>query len=257
MTDIDTRWQTYRELVPLNQEPKDSKAKSLRDELILEHLELATRVANKMLRSMPDHIQRGDIESYAIIGLIRAISRYDPAFGVPFESYARTNMRSVILDSIRALDWAPRSLRKQERELNVAKQQLIQELGRTPLVDDLAKKLNLTSDNIAEINQKSYMSGVTSLHEYSDPDAANSFSKIPSSVDIEEQVFARQIMQLIANIVSRLPFKEAVVVALHYYQGKKLAEVAECLGISEVKAGFLHSEAVSKIWQGIENARNA
>jgi RNA polymerase sigma factor for flagellar operon FliA len=86
-----------------------------REEIILEHYAFVQRVAGKMSRSLPAHVDKQDLVSYGTIGLIRALNNFDPKAGVEFETYAAPSVRSVILDELRKEDWAPRSLRRSQR----------------------------------------------------------------------------------------------------------------------------------------------
>lgn len=245
-TAIDYCWDDYRALVPINTEPIDDKAFAMREKIILQHLELTRRVAAKMMRTMPNHIDTDDLESYAKIGLMRAISRYNHQLGVPFEAYAMTNMRSVILDGIRSLDWAPRSLRRKERELFNAHTALRHELEHEPTKEDLALKLGVTIAEVNDTRQKSSAASTAYLEENTEV-----VNRRTTSLDTEEVALVQRLRDGVACAVQKLPFREAVVIALHYYEGLKLADVAEALGVSEVKAGMLHTEAITKIWESI------
>lgn len=236
-------WSDYRALVPIGEDPTDEKSLRMREDVILEHLPLTRRVALKMLKSMPNHVDKDDLESWATLGLLRAVQKFNHELGVPFEAYASQSMRSVIMDGIRDLDWAPRSLRRKNREILKAETELRNVHGRTPSNAEVAEKMGLA---VQDISYTKYRSDIAS-HAY----LAECDEAMNHKVDMEATEQAFQIRQAVVNAIKLLPFREAVVIVLHYYHGKKLAEVAKLLGVSEVKAGAIHTEAVTGIWTQI------
>ena len=86
-----------------------------RDELILHYAPLVHFVAGRMGVGLPGHVERADLVSYGIFGLIDAVERFDPDRGCRFETYAIARIKGNILDELRSLDWVPRSVRAKAR----------------------------------------------------------------------------------------------------------------------------------------------
>lgn len=242
-------WDYFRSISPINTTPdKGTEAWRLREQIILNYLYLTKRIVAKMKKSMPSHVDSDDLESWATIGLMQAVQRYDQTMGVPFEAFCTQRARSVIMDGIRDADWAPRSLRKKQRDIAKAEEEFRQEKGREPTNVEISNRLEIP---VEEISATKYRSEIAS-HTYIEGslEAQNK----PISTDSEEDELVDLLKSATAKAVATMPIRQAVVVAMHYYEDRKLSEIAKLLRTSEVKVGALHAEAVLKIWQALANA---
>src|SRR6185437_7009836 len=89
----------------------------------------------------------GDLISVGVLGLIDAAGRYKASTGVPFDAFARRRVQGAMLDALRDLDWAPRSLRKLRRELDSTIGRLRHDLGREPEEGEIASAMGLSSQD--------------------------------------------------------------------------------------------------------------
>ncbi|HEU0169586.1 MAG TPA: sigma-70 family RNA polymerase sigma factor, partial [Chloroflexota bacterium] len=101
-----------------------------REQLILQYVPLVKYVVGRLAISLPHFLTSEDIISYGVVGLIDAIERYEAGRNVKFSTYAIARIRGAIIDELRSLDWMPRQVRKQAREIEQATSRLDQELGR-------------------------------------------------------------------------------------------------------------------------------
>jgi RNA polymerase sigma factor for flagellar operon FliA len=106
-----------------------------REALIVESLPLIKHIAHKVAMRLPATIELRDLVNAGVIGLLDAIDKFEPERGVKFKTYAEVRVRGAILDSLRDLDWAPRSLRKKSKDLERVYAELGQKLGR-PATDE-------------------------------------------------------------------------------------------------------------------------
>ena len=88
-----------------------------RDELVVSHLPLVKFIVDRIASSLPPHLDRDDLRSAAVIGLISAAERFDPSRGVQFKTFAEQRIRGTIMDELRAQDWLTRSLRDKFKRL--------------------------------------------------------------------------------------------------------------------------------------------
>ena len=86
--------------------------------------------------------------SAGVVGLVQAIDRFTPVQGVKFESYAVPRIRGAILDSLRSLDWVPRSVRARSRQIQGAITDLQNELGRSATDAEIAQRLGISADEL-------------------------------------------------------------------------------------------------------------
>lgn len=236
------KWDDYRVLVPLGTEPTCSQGIRLRDDLIIEHIGLAKQVASNMLQKMPSHVDRGGIRSLAYEGLMRAVSKYNHKINDSFEAYATQTMQRRVLDGLRELDWAPRSLRRKMREIEKTEEKLKQRWHRSPTDAEIAVELGVPVSEVADTRNRSE----AAAHAYIE-DSAEALN-MQAEDRGEENDLAKQIRSATTQAVRNLPFKEALVLCLHYYENKTLADVASMMGVSEVKVGALHKDAVLHVW---------
>src|SRR5437660_7487842 len=88
-----------------------------RDQLIVDHLPLVKYLAQRIATRLPASVEVNDLISAGIVGLIDAVEKFEPERNIKFTTYARRRICGAILDDLRSLDWAPRSLRKKARDL--------------------------------------------------------------------------------------------------------------------------------------------
>src|SRR5687768_15988372 len=101
-----------------------------RDRLVMEHVPLVKTLAQRLAQRLPSQVEVSDLVSVGVLGLINAAARYKPTLGVPFDAFARRRVQCAMLDSLRDLDWAPRSLRRLRRDVDSAIAAARRKLGR-------------------------------------------------------------------------------------------------------------------------------
>ena len=127
---------------------------SARERKIVRHLPLVKYVIARMFSTLPAFVDRDDLFQAGMVGLIQAVDSFDSSRSVKLESYAIPRIRGAILDSLRELDWAPRSVRRKTVAAERAIDQLESELGRTPSEEEVASKLNITKNHLIYLLQK-------------------------------------------------------------------------------------------------------
>ena len=102
------------------------------ERLMIEHLPIVRFIARRIHERLPQHVPIEDLYSAGVVGLLDALSKFDPSKQVQFRSYAQFRIRGAVLDSLRTLDWSPRELRRKGRAVEQAIQTLTARVGRTP-----------------------------------------------------------------------------------------------------------------------------
>jgi len=147
--------------------PQSSPAldETQREQIILEHIGLVKYIVGRVAVRLPDSVDREDLESAGIVGLIKAADRYEPGRGVKFATYASTVIRGEVMELLRSRDWAPRSVRKRYRELEDAIAQLQRQLGRQPSETEICQRLRLSPSEYQELLSLTSSLAVSSLEE--------------------------------------------------------------------------------------------
>jgi RNA polymerase sigma factor for flagellar operon FliA len=223
-----------------------------RDELILRYAPLVQYVAARLGAGLPSHVERADLVSYGIFGLIDAVERFDPGRGCRFETYAIARIKGNIVDELRSLDWVPRSVRAKARSIERALARLEAKLHRSPSEAELADALGMNDDQLRQaLSQVSLMSLVT----FDAAVGAAATDDQPLTVgdtlaDDDDPLAAVELAELrrsLADAIERLSERERVVVSLYYHDGLTLAEIGEVLGVTESRACQIHAKAVSRL----------
>ena len=123
------------------QQYKQSGNAGLRDRLVLTFAPLVKYIVYKKVREMPARCEVEDFISVGLEALIRSIDRYDPSKGATLEQYAWTRIHGAVLDELRRQDWAPRSIRRWERDLEKAIEEFTALHGRHPSTEELAEAI--------------------------------------------------------------------------------------------------------------------
>ena len=225
---------------------------SQREKLLLKYARLVKYVVNRMLISIPPCLEKDDLISAGTIGLLEAIDKYNSQKGINFETYAIYRIRGAILDELRSVNWAPRTVQEKARELERTYRNLEQRLGRMTTDEEVAQEMGITVEELyhrldvargispLSLEQFQYSpnggGGVTLLDSLS--------SNSPSPLAATEKVELREV---IAQVLSSLPEKERMVMALYYYEGLTLKEIGEVLHLSESRVCQIHTKVIIKL----------
>ncbi len=127
-----------------------SMGEESRGTLVEEHLWLVDRLVGQTARRFPNHVERNELWSAGVLGLVEAARRYDATLNVPFPAYAAARVRGEMLEAARGADLASRRLRRSLRDLAGVVEQLTQELGRVPNIEEVAVRSHLDSNLVRQ-----------------------------------------------------------------------------------------------------------
>ncbi len=225
----------------------------LRQRLLEEYLPLVKNVAGRMAMGFPKSVELSDLVNTGVIGLIEALSNFDPSRGVKFETYAIPRIRGAILDELRSLDWVPRSTRAKSREIERATSKLENQLGRPPSEKELAKSLRISSHELFSALDDVSSTTMLSLDELVYKEEDN--RQVPRVETLEDlstenvlgELEKEELKAYLIEAISHLSEQERLVVALYYYEELTLKEIGEVMQISESRVSQIHTKAVLKL----------
>ena len=221
-----------------------SRDAGARDWLVVHYAGLVKFVAGRLSAGLPRSVDTGDLVSAGVFGLMNAIDRFDPAQGVKFESYAIPRIRGAILDSLRALDWVPRTVRSRSRAVQDAIGQLEGSLGRAPTDEEIAAHLSIGTDELGDWLADIAAGSVGPLdHVAIDSAAADDTHETQPGLALEQA----ELRDAMRREIGRLPEREQAVLILYYDDGLTLAEIGEALGVTESRVSQIHSKAVLQL----------
>jgi RNA polymerase sigma factor for flagellar operon FliA len=222
-----------------------------RDEVLRRHLPLVRRVVQRLAARKPPHIEIDDLVSWGIVGLLDAITKYDPRKEASFSTYAQFRIRGAVLDHLRSLDWVPRSVRQKASLIEKVAHGLEGTLGRPPSEEEIAGELGVSLDDYQELLTRI---GEMTLFSIEDLGFRSGEERLKLEQQIEEDdidplgaLLTRERVDLVAEAVRRLPEREQVVVSLYYHEELTMKEVGAVLGLTESRVSQLHSQAMLRL----------
>ncbi len=223
---------------------------SEREHLLTENLPEVRYIARRIHDRLPSHVQFDDLLHAGILGLIDAVDKFDPGKNVQLKSYARFRIRGAILDSLRQLDWSPRSLRRQARRIEEAHRDLAALLGHAPSEPELATHLGLDLAEFQRLLGELRGLDLGSLHSQSDE---SGFEDQMSGVAVrpEEDPFTvtlrSEIRLLLSQAIDELEEKGRQVLALYYLEELTMKEVGMIMNIGESRVSQIHTAALIQL----------
>jgi RNA polymerase sigma factor for flagellar operon FliA len=220
-----------------------------RNRLVVEHVGLVKALASRLAQRVPAQVEVNELLSVGMIGLIDAAGRYRPTLGVPFDAFARRRVHGAMLDSLRDLDWAPRSARKMRRDVDATINRLRHELAREPVGAEIAGALNVSE---AEYDKMLDRIRAVDLGTMRQLDAGTSDSPVMEvAIDPGEgqQVLLEraELKEHLTRAISELPERERQILSLYYHEELTLAEIGQVIGVGESRVSQLRTQAIARL----------
>jgi len=208
---------------------------------------LARRVARRFAETSEPF---DDLCQVAMIGLLKAVDRYDPQFGVRFGTFATPTILGELRRHFRDHTWAvhvPRGAKELRIQINSAIDEMTGPLGRSPTVDELAQRLNLRPEQILEGLEASSVYSAVSLDGLQGVEPSDENDMRTNDV-LDRQVLAR--------LLGRLPERERNILYLRYFHELSQAQIADRVGTSQVHVGRLIAASLNSLREWAEEPKS-
>ena len=220
-----------------------------RDMIILRYAHLVSITAGRLHRPMPAGVERDDLQSAGMLGLIKAVDQFDPERKIKFETYAITLIRGAILEMMRADDWVPRLVRDQQKQYAQANTRLEGQLGRHATEAETATEMGISPEKMDQMASTMSRSFLQSLD---DVRLSGEQLRVIDTVPTAEPspmdcLVVRDRHRALVTAVDQLPDRERLVLGLYYTESFTFKEIGEALTVSESRAYQLHSQAVARM----------
>jgi len=267
-----------RSVEPLNREPlnrggDDSTIQRLNDSttsreplnesaLVDQYLHLVRSVCSNIAITLPAHVDRDDLYSNGLLGLIYALRNFKSDPNATLETYARIRIRGAILDGLRAADWIPRLIHKKARKVERIIIELEREHGRAPLPAEIAKALHITLATYERWEQEIrppqfYYLDAPPLdlegdsHYETQPEVTDHNQETPS-----EHAQRNESSAMLVARLNALPDKQRHVLWLFYFKGMRLWEIAGLCCVAECRVSQIHHEGLDSLARNPEVRRH-
>lgn len=244
--DVRQTWARYNE----------SRDPALRQELITRNMHLVRYVVERLGFGV-SHLDREDLISEGIVGLIDAVDRFDPERGIQFVTYATIRIRGQILDALRTRDMLPRSARRRVKGMQDAVQTLVATLGEPPSEEQLAEFMNVSPEQLQQTLCDASLE-ICSLDAplVEDGEAFSLQNLLEASEDGEpaEQHDRSELREELRVALRRLPERQQLLLSLYYVEELTMREIGEVLSVSESRVSQLHAQAIMSLRALLETA---
>ena len=222
--------------------PDDREA---RDELFERYAGFAASIARRYRTR--DH-RTEDLEQVGMLGLVRALERFDPAVGVKFTSFAGPWIAGVVKRHLRDHGWSmrvPRSLKDGSLAVRRARDELSQSLGRDPSMDEIAAALDVSPEEVREAIQAGDAYSLASLDAPVGSEDGNSVGDLMGGLDPD--LAMAEDWPAIEAVLEHLSDREQQILYLRYFEDLTQAEIAPIVGVSQVHVSRLLTKSLEKV----------
>jgi len=193
-------------------------------------------------------VDADDLRNIASMALLQAAHSYDSSRGVPFEIYARMRIRGSILDEIRKHQPLSRTVYSRRRDLERSIEELRIELNRQPSEEEIAARLGTSVAQYHALLDQLRPVIFVPIHQMLEGDddfaaAGHQVEDLNHGGPVDQTV-TKELHELIRDRIVELPKQHQKVLALFYYEGLRMKDIAELLGVSESRICQINTEAV-------------
>jgi RNA polymerase sigma factor FliA len=218
----------------------------IKDRLVLSLAPLVKYIVYRKIREVPAHLEADDFISAGLVALMGAIERWQPAKGATLEQYAWTRIHGAVLDQLRANDWAPRSLRRWQRDMQKVCDNFTRTYDRAPTHEELADALGITVVGLTERFVALARTEIESLNVNvaTEGDAVieriDTIETADADTDPDARLIREQGLERFREALAGLSEREQLIVTLLYREDCTLREVGQVLGLTESRVCQIH-----------------
>ena len=224
-----------------------AKPRTEADVLVARHAELVKRIAYHLAGRLPPQVEVEDLVQAGMLGLLEAAAHFTSDRGASFETYAGIRIRGAMLDALRKLDWAPRSVHRKARAAAQALREVENELGGEADESTVAARLGVPVAEYQRIVRDAAACRLLSLEDMTTPDGVVVEVPADPSADPFADVTDDAMRDALVAAIDRLPERERLVMSLYYEQELNLKEIGAVLGVTESRVCQLHGQALGRL----------
>ena len=226
---------------PLGAYAATGMSRSDTDALVMRHAELVKRIAYHLAGRLPASVEVDDLIQAGMLGLLEAAANFTAGRGASFETYAGIRIRGAMIDALRKLDWAPRSVHRKSREVAKAIRDLEAELGREARDAEIATRMGVDIADYHRIVQDTVACQMTNIDDTATGEIND--QRNDPFADIVDENFRTELTQAIGE----LPEREKLVMSLYYGDDLNLKEIGAVLKVTESRVCQLHGQALARL----------
>ncbi len=217
--------------------------------MLKQYSPLVRRLAHQMIAKLPANVELDDLIQVGMIGLSDALTRFDAAQGVMFETFATQRIRGAMLDELRGNDWMSRGDRRHQRSIEAAVRTLEQRHGRAPSEGEIAAEMGMKLADYQELLGKVRGTQLVCLEDMSGDDDDDYLDRHVASEAHNPLALLQDHRMRVALVeaIKNLPEREQYVMSMYYEHDMNLKEIAAVIGVTESRVCQLHSQSIARL----------
>jgi RNA polymerase sigma factor for flagellar operon FliA len=210
-----------------------------RDRLVLEHLPLVKHVIGRLIGDLPPGVDRENLESAGVLGLVEAATKFDPTRTVQFNTFAFPRIRGAVFDEMRRNSPFP----QQVLERIAIVRRACRDLPAPITVADLTRETGLSEDVVAGTLAAMRLSRMISWDEAMQSETFGAAPTDPPDAEIERQ----EQLGVLTEGIESLPERQQLLLTLYYRDDLRLKEISAVVGLSESRISRLLAAALFEL----------
>lgn len=235
-------WREYKETGDID----------LRDQLLGHYSELPSLIAFAMIRKLSSLVDVDDLIQAGAIGLMKAVDNFDPSRDLQFSTYATTVIRGHMFDQLRNESWVPRLVMKAAKQIRVASETLVDELGREPTDQELADRLEVSLGRLAWLRKEAEILEIGSLDATKGecPSLAETFGEL---VDPAADLLRCDVWRKVCRCLAA---RDRLTLQLYYRDGLTMKQIGATLGVQESRVSQLLKQIIEQLRKALAPYRD-
>lgn len=221
-------------------------ARDERERLILDHLEDVRHILGRVAARLPASVDRQNLESAGVLGLVEAAGQFDPSRGVDFGAYARVRIRGAILDEMRRNCPLPQRMLKRLAKVKQAYLRL------DPPATTQAVA-HFTGMSTHEVEECLEAASVTRTEPWNEDLTLHLADRRTPDGRAERAVESSEVKRQLADAIEQLPERERLVITLYYLEDLRMKEIGEALSLSESRVSRILTRAENRLRQLVDH----
>ena len=235
----------------------EREARGLRDRLVVNYSPLVRYVAGRTAGRVGGPLDHEDLISSGLVGLLGAVETFDPGRRTKFESYAISKIRWSILDELRKADPLSRRTRLRAHQIDRARDELYQKLGRAPTESELVGRLGISVTEHREFLDQYARAQVRSFEGYGDLPGGpvgglHDLIGDHAATDPASAAEVAEVRARLVRAIGSLGDKERVVTTCYYFEGLTLREIGRVLGLTEGRISQILHAALARLRRSLD-----
>lgn len=225
-----------------------AKATDVKVQVVEKYIPLVKYIASRVIIGKTKYIEYEDLVSYGMIGLMDAISKFDQSKGMKFSTYASIRIKGAMIDELRKNSPISKGAMDKLNRYNEVVEKLQRRLLREPDNAEIAKELNVSLQEVSEIESYINYISIVSLEDliFSEDDDMPLIGTIQdeNSPSPEKTLEEKEELEYLTKAIELLNEKDRTILSLYYYEGLTLKEIGKVLEVSESRVCQLHSRSI-------------